>query len=224
MENLDTEVGGSCENLENEANLEVDSDENSMIYTPQVSDELKPKKGQQFEIIDDVVTLYNAYAKAAGFSVRDWTTKKEPGSDEIRRKEYVCFKQGKSSRITEVGKKRRWGSLSENCTAKLAVLKSNTEKFIVTIFNEGHNHPLSTPSKVHLLRSHRNVSATTKSLTKQLSMVNIPKHQQFNFPGVQSGVIENIGCTQRDLYNHERDMRVDTKGQDGAMFYEYLKL
>ena len=46
MENLDNEVGASCENLDNEANLEVDLNEDSSIYTPQVSDELRPEKGQ----------------------------------------------------------------------------------------------------------------------------------------------------------------------------------
>ncbi|XP_020254512.1 protein FAR1-RELATED SEQUENCE 5-like [Asparagus officinalis] len=212
MENLDTE------------SYELNLDDDSSIYTPQVSDELRPKKGQEFNTIDDVVTFYNAYAKAAGFSVRAWTTQKEPGSGEIRRKEYVCFKQGKSPRIADVGNKRRRGSVAEDCHAKIAVLKSISGKYIVTIFKEEHSHPLSTPSKVHLLRSHRNVSAATKSLTKQLSMVNIPQHQQFSFLGVQSGGIENIGCTQRDLYNHERDIRADLKGHDGQMFYEYLKL
>ncbi|XP_020270897.1 protein FAR1-RELATED SEQUENCE 5-like [Asparagus officinalis] len=156
MENLDTEA--------HELNL----DDDSSIYTPQVSDELRPKKGQEFNTIDDVVTFYNAYAKAAGFSVRAWTTQKEPGSGEIRKKEYVCFKQGKSPRIADVGNKRRRGSVAEDCHAKI--------------------------------------------------------HQQFSFLGVQSGGIENIGCTQRDLYNHERDIRADLKGHNGQMFYEYLKL
>ncbi|XP_020262007.1 protein FAR1-RELATED SEQUENCE 5-like [Asparagus officinalis] len=55
-------------------------------------------------------------------------------------------------------------------------------------------------------------------------MVNIPQHQQFSLLGVQSGGIENIGCTQRDLYNHARDIRADLKEHDGEMFYEYLKL
>ncbi|XP_020258876.1 protein FAR1-RELATED SEQUENCE 5-like [Asparagus officinalis] len=104
------------DNLGTEAN-EVNLDDDDLIYTPQVSDELRPKKGQEFDTIDDVVTFYNAYAKVAGFS-----------------------------------------------------------------------------------------------------------HQQFNLLGVQFGGIENIGCTQRDLYNHARDIRADLKGHDGEMFYEYLKL
>ncbi|KAM7497089.1 hypothetical protein LguiA_021503 [Lonicera macranthoides] len=37
-----------------------------MIYSPQVSNELMPKKGQQFETIYDVVKFYNAYSKVAG--------------------------------------------------------------------------------------------------------------------------------------------------------------
>ncbi|XP_020270512.1 protein FAR1-RELATED SEQUENCE 5-like [Asparagus officinalis] len=210
---VEGEGGRGREGAANEVNL----DDDDLIYTPQVSDELRPKKGQEFNTIDDVVTFYNAYAKAAGFSIRSWTTQKEPGSGEIRRKEYVCFKQGKSLRIADVGKKRRQGSLAEDCPAKIAVLKSNSKKYIVTVFNEEHSHPLST-------RSHRNVSAATKSLTKQLSMVNIPQHQQFSFLGVYSGGIENIRCTQKDLYNHGRDIRADMKGHDGEMFYEYLKL
>ncbi|XP_020250980.1 protein FAR-RED IMPAIRED RESPONSE 1-like [Asparagus officinalis] len=55
-------------------------------------------------------------------------------------------------------------------------------------------------------------------------MVNIPQHQQFSLLRVQSGCIENIGCTQRDLYNHARDISADLKGHDDEMFYEYLKL
>ena len=41
---------------------------------------------------------------------------------------------------------------------------------------------------------------------------------------MQFGCIKNIGCTQRDLYNHERDIHADTKGLDGEIFYDYLKL
>lgn len=91
------------------------------------------------------------------------------------------------------------------------------------VFNEGHNHPLLTLSKFHLLRSHCNIPCATKFLTKQLSMVNIPHHQQFSFLKVQFRGIKNIRCTQRELYNHERDICANTKGHNSEMFAEYLK-
>lgn len=87
MENLDNEIRRSNENtdfiVDNESNLEFDLDENgdssSKLYNPQVSDEIKPKKGQEFETLDDVLKFYNSYAKAAGFSVRSVTEKKRAG-------------------------------------------------------------------------------------------------------------------------------------------------
>lgn len=59
--------------------LDENGDSSSKLYNPQVSDEIKPKKGQEFETLDDVLKFYNSYAKAAGFSVRSVTEKKRAG-------------------------------------------------------------------------------------------------------------------------------------------------
>ncbi|KAM7476833.1 hypothetical protein LguiB_024076 [Lonicera macranthoides] len=175
MENLENEVRRSTENTEvvidGESNLELHLDENdessSKLYNPQVSDEITPKKGQEFDTLDDVLKFYNAYAKAAGFSVRSEIVKKDPGTNEVRRKEFICWKEGRPKKIANVEIKRSQGSIGENCNAKIAVLKSNSSsKYIVTIFKEGHSHPLATPTKVHLLPSHRNVSDAAKSIKK----------------------------------------------------------
>ena len=133
------------------------------------------------------------------------------GSDVVYRKEFVCFKQGKGIMVADVASQRRRGTVKEGCKAKIVVLRSNSGSYVVSQFFEGHCHPLATPSKKHLLRSHRFVSSAQKSLTQQLGVVNIPSHQQFNFLGVQAGGFENIGCTQKDLYNHLRDMRNEKK-------------
>lgn len=220
MENLDNEVGGSHKNIDFDiasSNVDIDLEGNcgfaTRIYNPQVADDLRPRKGQEFLKLDDVVAFYNAYAKEAGFSVRSWSTKKNKEGTEIIRKEFVCSKQGKCSRVADVGKKGHRGSLAEGCNAKLAVLKSKSDSFKVSVFVEGHSHPLSTSRKSSLLRS-----------TQQLSMVNILPHQQFSFLEVQTGGIENVGCTQRDFYNHEKDKCTDMKRHDGDIFFEYLKL
>lgn len=97
-----------------------------MVYNSQVATELKPKIGQEFEIIDDAFNFYKAYAKASGFSVRNWSVKKRPRSNEIIRKEFVCWKQGKGKTIANIGVTKCWGSIKENCNAKLVVVMSNS--------------------------------------------------------------------------------------------------
>jgi hypothetical protein len=216
MDNVEFELEGGLN--ENQC-VESDSD---MVYNPQVATELKPKIGQEFQTIDDVFNFYNAYSKASGFSVRNWSEKKRQGSNEIIRKEFVCWKQGKGTTIANIEATRRRRSIKENCNAKLAVVMSSSGLYIVSIFVEGHSHPLSTPRKTQFLPSHRNVSNAQKTFTQQLHMVNIPSHQQFNLLGVQAGGFENIGCTQRDLYNHERDKRNELKGHYGNMLNEFL--
>ena len=51
---------------------------------------------------------------------------------------------------------------------------------------ESHNHALTTPRRVHVLRSHRHVSKAKKALVHQLSEANVSTSQQIS-------LIE-IGC------------------------------
>ncbi|XP_060669827.1 protein FAR1-RELATED SEQUENCE 5-like [Ziziphus jujuba] len=110
----------------------------------------------------------------------------------------------------------------ENCKAKLAVVRLKTGKFVITVFVEEHSHPLSTPRRVHLLRSHRSVSEAKKSLTLQFSAANVPTHQQISIIEFEARGIENIGCTKKDIYNHETKVRNELKGQDAELLKEYF--
>ncbi|KAM1018123.1 hypothetical protein ACFX2C_039783 [Malus domestica] len=65
----------------------------------------------------------------------------------------------------------------------------------ITIFHEGHNHPMTSPRRRHLLKSHRKV-----------------------------GGIENVGCTQKDLYNYRSKVRNKMKGHDGKMLHDHFLL
>ena len=226
VENIDLGVNTEYNvNFDGETNHEektvVDSFGN---YNPQVSDEIKPIKGREFRTLDDVQDFYNAYAKEAGFGIRNHSLKKRKGTEEIIKKEFVCFRQGKTERFADVNSKRRRGQLKVGCSAKLVVVKTKMGSFVVSIFKKGHNHPLSIPRKTHLLRSHRQVSDAAKCLNQQFSMVNIPPHQQYSLLQVQSGGIENVGCIQKDLYNYETQKRMKVKGHDGDMLHEYFKL
>ena len=49
--------------------------ESELEVTPEVSVEFKPQVGLEFDSLEDVLKMYNVYAKKAGFGVRCYTTK-----------------------------------------------------------------------------------------------------------------------------------------------------
>ncbi|CAL9005745.1 unnamed protein product, partial [Prunus brigantina] len=106
---------------------------------------------------------------------------------EVVRKEFVCCKQGHTE--SKVGrKKRRRGCVRTGCMAKLAVLKPyEKNKYTVVKFKEEHNHEMTAYDKVHLLRSHRKLTDSTKVYNAHLSEVNIPVHQQVSLLEVLAG-------------------------------------
>ncbi|XP_073157628.1 protein FAR1-RELATED SEQUENCE 5-like [Henckelia pumila] len=88
---------------------------------------------------------------------------------------------------------------------------------------ESHNHPLSTPSKVHLLRSHRNVSATKKALTKQYSESNVPTGQQIHRLEKDHGESDLVDCTKRDFRNFEKEAMDDQKEIDTETMIDFFE-
>ena len=42
----------------------------------------------------------------------------------------------------------------------------------------------------------------------------MPAHQQINIMELQAGGLENVGCTKRDFYNVEQDLRKKYDGKD----------
>ncbi|XP_073152440.1 protein FAR1-RELATED SEQUENCE 5-like [Henckelia pumila] len=87
----------------------------------------------------------------------------------------------------------------------------NGANWAISAFQESHNHPLSTHSKGHLLRSHRSVSAAKKALTQQFSEANVPTCQQIRLLEIEYGGSEHVGCTETDLRNFERDLKNEQK-------------
>ncbi|BBN67850.1 Far-red impaired responsive family protein, partial [Prunus dulcis] len=130
------------------------------------------------------------------------------------------WRKKKDSESTQIERER--GNVRENCKAKLTVVYDGFN-FVVQTFIEEHTHPLATPSRVHLLRSHRGVSDTKIKLVKKFSNVNIPLYQQFELLETQAGGHESVGFIERDLRNFERDEREKIKGHDAEMLYEYFK-
>ncbi|XP_062014566.1 protein FAR1-RELATED SEQUENCE 5-like [Rosa rugosa] len=140
-------------------------------------------------------------------------------------KQYVCSKEGETDetwRKTNEIEERDRGKTRTWCNAKLTVCNDGSN-YVVKTFNEEHNHPPTTPSKVHLLRSQRTVSTAKKNLIQDLRRVDIPIYQQFELFQTQAGGHANVCCTERDLRNVVRDEREEVKGHDVDILYEHFK-
>ncbi|KAL6132745.1 hypothetical protein ACLB2K_064984 [Fragaria x ananassa] len=186
--------------------MESDDDQ---VYIPQAKSEVVPKLKQEFETMEDVATFYNRYAKEAGFSIRSHTSAKNKDNTTFMRKEYVCYKQG----VSKVqGEKRKRGLPKVGCKARIAAMRKKYGGYVIYVFVKCHNHPLASPTRVPFLKSHRRISIVDELLYEQLSLVNVKRHKQFELFGVKAGGIENIGFTQRDLYNYGSTIHQEKKG------------
>ncbi|KAG6395513.1 hypothetical protein SASPL_146158 [Salvia splendens] len=203
---------------------------NDELHIPQTANDRKPEIGMKFASIDDAFEFYNQYAREAGFSARISNSKKNK-MNEVVWKQFVCFKAGQidevrsKNRASSGGpiKKRARGEVRTDCKAKISIVKQQTGPYwSISLFTECHNHGLSTPLKVHLLRSHRSVSAAKRVLTQQFSEANIPTCQQMQLMEIEHGGPESVGCTERDIRNLERDMRDEQKGINAETLVEFF--
>ncbi|XP_074585556.1 protein FAR1-RELATED SEQUENCE 5-like [Curcuma longa] len=202
------------------------NDGNDHLYIPQVTDDRKPKIGMEFTSLEEAFSCYNQYAREAGFSARINSSKKNKMTNEIIWKTFVCFKQGhtddkRNKQRKDDTRERVRGEVRTGCKAMISVVKKQTgSNWVVATFVDSHNHPLSTPSKVHLLRSHRHVSTAKKTLTQQFSEANVPTCQQMRLLEIEYGGPELVGCTEKDIRNYERDLREEEKGIDAETLIE----
>ncbi|BBH05500.1 hypothetical protein Prudu_016903 [Prunus dulcis] len=158
---------------------------NGRVYIPEVRNEETPAVGMKFDSLDLVYNFYNRYAFLAGFGIRLHSSFWGKNKKEILRKEFVCCKQGAYRRDETRERKRQRGISRCNCKAKIVVVKTNgSKKYTISLFAEGHNHKMTPSERMHLLRSHRHISDSTKVLTKQLGSVNIPIHQKIEGDGM----------------------------------------
>ncbi|XP_073121347.1 protein FAR1-RELATED SEQUENCE 5-like [Henckelia pumila] len=202
------------------------------LYDPQVSDDRKPKIGMKFISVEYAFSFYNQYAREAGFSARISNSKKNKMTNEVVWKQFVCFKEGHTDESRwknqekgdQLKKERSRGEVRTGCKSRMSIVKEQRgSNWVVSTLMESHNHPLSTPSKVHLLRSHRNVLAEKKALTQQFSQANVSTCQQIRLLEIEYGGPEHVGCTEKDVRNFEKKIRDEQKGIDAETLIAFFE-
>ncbi|CAL2248023.1 unnamed protein product [Prunus armeniaca] len=146
-----------------------------------------------------------------------------PAFKEIMRKEFICCKQGAYRKDETQERKRQRGISRCNCKAKIVVVKTNgSKKYTISLFAKGHNHKITPSERMHLLRSHRRISDSTKVLTKQFGSINIPINKKVSIFEVQSGGMDKIGFIKKDIYNLECSVNGKLRNHDVELVTEYF--
>ncbi|KAL6579014.1 hypothetical protein OROMI_009230 [Orobanche minor] len=193
-------------------------------YTPTVTNPQDiPFVGKKFELSDDALIFYKQYALQAGFNVRKHSNKLSENGTSYRWFQFTCSREGvtnlKYQRTVKhqqprSGQRKR-GRIRCGCMARLTIsrLRDRTG-WVISNFTIEHNHPLTSPGKVHFLKINRRATPAQKNLVCQFSQANIPTCQQFRFMGVAAGSTSSVVCLEQDIINVERDMRKEFLGHE----------
>ncbi|KAL8142649.1 hypothetical protein V2J09_015681 [Rumex salicifolius] len=97
-------------------------------------------------------------------------------------------------------------------------------KYRVTIFNAEHNHNLASPSKIHLFRSHRNVSTSQASVVDIADMSGIAPKNAYEFMAREANGRAHLGFAHVDIKNYLRTKHSSAikSGETGGVL-EYLQ-
>ncbi|KAH6792221.1 hypothetical protein C2S52_002698 [Perilla frutescens var. hirtella] len=180
-------------------------EQDDSTFIPQVTVNVIPKVGQEFQSLEDALNFYNDYARQAAFSTRVANNKKDKETGEDVWKMLSCSKEGKTDEswqnkhkniVARSGERNR-GHTRCGCKAKMTVEKSHDRNvWVVGYFIEQHNHAFSTPS----------LNDKKKALVQKFSEANIPTCQQVRLFEIDAGGPSFIGCVEKDLRNHKRDV------------------
>ncbi|KAL4332079.1 hypothetical protein GQ457_15G027670 [Hibiscus cannabinus] len=188
-----------------------------------LSDEVIPRVGMEFDTEEDVYDFYNKYAKDVGFSIRKSKGHKDLHGHWLNRV-YCCSCQGtrlKDKRDDDVKCHRpetRFG-----CLAVLKVSRING-KFQVTKFIADHTHVLASPSKRMFLRSQRKINLAQVAELEIADRSGLAPKESVGFLARKVGGIENLGFIPEDYSNylHTRRTKEIKVGDTGGVL-EYLQ-
>ncbi|KAF2926733.1 hypothetical protein DAI22_06g151600 [Oryza sativa Japonica Group] len=170
------------------------------IHGAQVSDEMVPKFGMEFESYDMAYAFYNKYAEHAGFDVRKSRSRSA-------HREICCSREGKNKyRGDETKRERRRGSARIGCRAYVRVRNVMREGEVVSVVFDDvvveHNHPLTpSPSAMKHMRSYKQRDDTLMEFVDTMQQCRVPQSSIMGVLSEMHGDRESIPFTNRDLEN-----------------------
>jgi zinc finger SWIM domain-containing protein 3 len=184
--------------------------------------------GRTFQTTEHAFAAYNAYAKAAGFSVRKDGCHKFKGTDLIRDRTFICSNAGHRNRkhIENPDRQRAHRSLTRcGCTAKITLYYNHTNNnYVVRHFHAEHNHDMVIPAFSSELRSHRKVDQASLAQAKALRLSGVGTSKVMNHFTAELGGYDKVGFTRKDLYNAlDRDRKNEIEFGDSNASLAWLE-
>ncbi|XP_056688837.1 protein FAR1-RELATED SEQUENCE 5-like [Spinacia oleracea] len=189
----------------------------------------------KFMSVEEGISFYKAYSKAAGFVMRKSTATKRKALDVIAFQYCLCNKAGfKEKAIVKVGgmpnvKKgegnedkvpipRRRLVTRVGCKARMVMKYKNEGFYVVTEFREPHVHPLYTPGCLKFQKAGRKMNILHKKMIIDNSKVNIGPVKTFRLMKELVGSYDNVGASKQDFKKFHRDLKAYIEGSDAQMF------
>lgn len=189
---------------------EADDDEMVEIENPLVvqGDAIsEPYEGMEFESEEAAKTFYLAYSRGLGFNMRVSTYYRSKRDKSIISRLFVCSKEGyyaKKDAETDGKIKRPREATRVGCKAMLMVKKSNSGKWVVSKFENQHNHALGSPRIRRRLQKRKHLSGNMKKSKDHIE----PHHTDLGSPTSRYHSLcreamryAEVGATSTDSYN-----------------------
>ncbi|KAI4318596.1 hypothetical protein MLD38_032277 [Melastoma candidum] len=189
--------------------------------------DLEPSKGMYFESEEAAKAFYNSYARRIGFSTRVSSSRRSRRDGAIIQRMFVCAMEGfrnsneKRTRDREIKRPRKL--TRTGCRASITVKMKEAGKWVVCGFVREHNHELLPPDRVHILRSHRQISGPAKTLIDTLQAAGMGPRKIMSALIREYGGISKVGFTEVDCRNYMRFNRQSSLECDVQILLDYLR-
>ncbi|XP_074288370.1 protein FAR1-RELATED SEQUENCE 5-like [Silene latifolia] len=203
--------------------------------------EKKPKVGQVFETLESAELFYKEYCTICGFTPRLATIKRIKGNElpnSFALRNVVCNRQG----VKESWKRKRTDTdTAENdaqsdvtdisparpitridCHALVQFKYQENGTYIVTRFDEAHNHPLASPESTMFLKGNRKMTEVQKQFVTKVKVLKLGGVKAYRGWKELCGGYDNISATEVDFKNFAWDIKTYIGNFDTQMFVENL--
>ncbi|RYR08438.1 hypothetical protein Ahy_B05g076122 [Arachis hypogaea] len=150
-------------------------------------------------------SFYNLYVKMNGFSARKSRIRRNVNND-VTQQAFVCFRQGFRDSCSGNDAARRKQEPKPTtrcgCGAEMRVhIHEETGRWIVTYFQEEHNHEMLDDMLTFMLLGHRKMNSAAIDQMNMMLKVGIKTPQIYSSFVHTAGGFHNVPFLKRDMYN-----------------------